>query len=368
MSLKNHVRAYQQEYIHKKKRQREIQKFEDPRRVAIYSTIYLNSEQEKAIDNLYMVHYGQKIPYTWHKHYTAFTGKFDPLYFPELLFIPEFERYMNPDRGIDHTLEDKNLLKLISGGVGIRMPETIVSCTNGILCDKDHQIIQWDDVVDMIPEHLCFAKPTVNSDSGRGCMLIDKNQKDILPKLKDLGNDFVVQERLVCSDSIQKIYSESVNTFRVMTYIWDNKIQYAPVIMRIGRNGSFLDNAHAGGMFIAVNPDGTLHKTAFTEFKNEFVEHPNTHVAFEGYQIKNFEKVIQSAQKMHAAMSQLGVINWDFTIDENEQPVLIEANILGGSIWLFQMAWGRGVFGENTIPILEWLKRKNVERAPYRLI
>jgi hypothetical protein len=199
-------------------------------------------------------------------------------------------------------------------------------------------------------------------------MLIDKKQTDLISTLKTMGNNFVVQERIVCSDSIRKINPSSVNTFRVMTYFWDGKIQCAPVIMRIGRNGSFLDNAHAGGLFIAVNQDGTLHKTAFTEFKISFTEHPDTHVVFDGYKIDNFDKVIESAKRIHAAMPQLGVVNWDFTIDKDETPVLIEANTSGGSIWLFQMAWGCGVFEENTVGILEWIKeKKKNEHFAYHL-
>ena len=369
MNLKTSIKHFGEVSLQKRRhrigRQKEIRKFEDPRRVSIYSSVHLTPEQEKQIDDLFVTHYGQRIPYTWHRHYTAFTGKFDAQYFPELLYIPEFEIYMNTDLRYAHAFEDKNLLKLFAGGVGIRMPETIISCTNGILCDRDYRIIKWNDINNLLPDRICFAKPSTLSSSGQGCMLVDKEQEGILPSLQALGNNFVIQERLICSDSIQKIYPGSVNTFRVMTYFWDGKIHCAPVVMRIGRNGSFLDNAHAGGVFIAVNPDGTLHKTAFTEFKDEFKEHPDTHLVFEGHQIKNFEKVVESAKRMHAAMPQLGVINWDFTIDKDEVPVLIEANIMKGGIWIFQMAWGCGCFGENTIAILEWLKEKNKDLATH---
>ena len=309
-----------------------------------------------------------KVPYTWHRHFTAFTGRFDPRYIPETLFIPEYERYMNPDQNYINVFADKNVLAMIAKGVGIRMPETVASCANGVLRDGNYHIVRWDNLVDLLPEETCFAKPTIDSDSGKGCMLIDKKQTDLISTLKTVGNNFVVQERIVCSDSIRKINPSSVNTFRVMTYFWDGKIQCAPVIMRIGRNGSFLDNAHAGGLFIAVNQDGTLHKTAFTEFKISFTEHPDTHVVFDGYKIDNFDKVIESAKRIHAAMPQLGVVNWDFTIDKDETPVLIEANTSGGSIWLFQMAWGCGVFEENTVGILEWIKeKKKNEHFAYHL-
>lgn len=363
MNIKEAVKQIGKTLYNKRKqwimKQAEYNKFKDPQRVKIYSQITLTPEQEKEIDELYAKHYGKKIPYTWHKHFTAYTGKFDSRFIPEILFIPEFEYYMNSKNDYINVFADKNVLAMIAKGIGIRMPETYISCANGILRDSEYNIISQNQVLDSLPNDICFAKPTIDSDSGQGCILVDKNNQDVLDDLKNLGNDFVVQEKIICSSSIRKIYPDSVNTFRVMTYIWNNEVYCAPAIMRIGQNGAFVDNAHAGGVFIAVNKDGTLHKTAFTEFKQEFTEHPNTHTIFEGYKVKNFDKVLECAKKLQAAMPQLRVVNWDFTIDSNENPVLIEANTCKGSIWLFQMAWGCGVFEDNTIPILEWLKEKS---------
>ena len=129
--------------------------------------------------------------------------------------------------------------------------------------------------------------------------------------------------------------------------------------MRIGQGGNYLDNAHAGGMFIAIDDDGTLHKKAFTEFNNQYFEHPDSKIVFDGYKINLFPKVLESAKRMHRLLPQVGIVNWDFTIDENGNPVLIEANISGGSIWLIQIAHGKGAFGNATIEILEWIKYMN---------
>lgn len=70
------------------RKRQERQKYRDPRRRAIYETVMLTPEQKAAIDRLYLENYGEKIPYTWHRHYTAYTGQFDVNYFPELLYIP----------------------------------------------------------------------------------------------------------------------------------------------------------------------------------------------------------------------------------------------------------------------------------------
>ena len=57
------------------------------------------------------------------------------------------------------------------------------------------------------------------------------------------------------------------------------------------------------------------------------------------------------------------------TIDADGNPVMIEANTHGGSVWLPEIAHGRGAFGENTAEVLRWLRlMKNTrpeDRAKY---
>ena len=349
------------------KRNRQIKKFKDPRRVEIYSKVTLSHEQEAEIDELFITNYGQKIPYTWHKHYTAFTGYFDVNYFPELIYIPEFEYYMNQEKSFIDVMEDKNFLPLIANGIGIKTAKNIISCTQGLYRDCNNHIINKTDAIRQLSDiGKVFIKPSIDTSSGQGCFVADlKNgkaqglDKSIEDIISGLGQNFCVQEIIVCEDSIRKIYDKSANTFRVITYRWIDEILSMPVILRIGQGGATVDNAHAGGMFIAVSDDGKLHETAFTEFKKEFKQHPDTHFVFKDYVIPNTDKVITAAKTLHANVPRLGVINWDFTIDNDGNPVLIEANVMLGGIWVIQMAHGKGPFGERTAEVLQWLKLMN---------
>lgn len=355
----------------------EKKKFRDKRRVEICNSTKLSQEQIDSVEKLYKNNYGKKIPLTWHKSYTAYMGRFDKYYFPEILYIPEFERYMNYNQSLANVLEDKNLLYVFAKASNVRMPRMYLSCQAGIYKDAENKVLDFEKACALISNiGVCFAKPSIGTDSGRGCEVYclvngtdTKSGKTSGMLLKDLGKNFTIQERLVCHESIRKIYDGSVNTFRIMTYRWKNQIIVAPIIMRIGRGGSYLDNAHAGGMFIALSDDGTLHKTAFTEFKEEFVEHPDSKLKFEGYRIPLLPNVVDAVKRMHYSLPAIGVINWDMTLDESGQPVLIEANVNGGSIWLFQMAHGCGVFGERTPEILRWLHKMNEtkysDRAQY---
>ena len=89
----------------------EIAKFRDPKRTAILEQVELADGQKRAIDDFYVENYGKKIPYTCIAT-LRFSGNFDVRFFPELLFIPEFERYMNQPSEYATVFEDKNLLPL----------------------------------------------------------------------------------------------------------------------------------------------------------------------------------------------------------------------------------------------------------------
>ena len=346
----------------------EIKKYKNPKRVAIYSKVTLTKEQMADIDALYGKEYGEKIPYTWHRHFTAFTGRFDAGYFPESMFIPEFERYMSLYREYAKVFTDKNMVSMLADAASVKSPKSYFSRVKGIYRNKDNRAIPKDQLLAEISSiGEVFIKPTVDTSSGQGCTLADfssgidkRSGKTAAEIIEDMGNDFVVQSRIKCHESITKIYGGSVNTFRIITYRWKDKILSLPIIMRIGSGGGFVDNAHAGGMFIAVDDDGTLHKTAFTEFKCEFTEHPDTHLVFEGYKIDGVPAALAAAKRLHECVPQIGCVNWDLTLDSDGEPVLIEANMnngnSGGSIWLCEMAHGVAPFGDNTREVLRWLR------------
>ncbi len=341
----------------------EKKKYKDPRRVQRVESVSLTKEQLKRIDDLYSKNYGKKISVQWHKSYTSYTGTFDEKYLPETLYIPRFERYMNYDSNLANVLENKNLLYVFANAAGVVMPKRYLACQEGFYSTGDGRPVTIDEAAELLMNiGDCFAKPSIGTDSGRGCeVFCFKNGKDVntgiscKEALVSMGKNFTIQERVICHESVRRIYSGSVNTFRIMTYRWHDDIIVAPIIMRIGRGGSYLDNAHAGGMFIALSNDGTLHKRAFTELEDSYEVHPDSNLKFEGYKIELLPEVVETVVRMHKTLPTVGVINWDMTINEAGTPILIEANVNGGGIWIFQMAHGKGVFEERTEEILRWI-------------
>lgn len=126
--------------------------------------------------------------------------------------------------------------------------------------------------------------------------------------------------------------------------------------MRIGINENYLDNAHAGGIYVAVSNEGIMQKYAMKYDQGKYEVHPNSKIRFEGYKLPFINRIIDAAIELHKCVPQIGFINWDFSVDSNENIVLIEANMMCGGIWAFQNAWGCGVFGEDTEYMIEQIK------------
>jgi hypothetical protein len=251
------------------------------------------------------------------------------------------------------------------------MPRTIISCTNGILRDSFNKIISSNSANCILTKGKeYFIKPTVDTGSGRNCLktnledeLLIENSTLTINKWITYKDNYVIQDVLTQHNSLSDIYPNSINTFRIISYIWKGRIEIMPVILRIGQGGNYLDNAHAGGMFIAVNNQGLLCDHASTEFNEKFTFHPDTHLVFLNHKVENYPSLIDSVTTMHSAIPQLGVVNWDFTINQDGEPILLEANCKDGGIWVIQMAHGVGPFGDKTEEVLQWLRF--MEKLPY---
>lgn len=167
-------------------------KFKNKRRVEIAKQFPLTQEQKVQIDEFFLKNYGQKIGYVWHQNYAAHAGEFDYRFFPELLYIPEFEAFQNQNKAAVRMMGDKNFLPLLAKAAGVKMPRTVVSCTNGLLRDGENRIINPEDAKELLSaQGDFFVKPSVDSCSGQGCLKVNA------------GTEFKVQKN--CSLNVKKL-------------------------------------------------------------------------------------------------------------------------------------------------------------------
>ena len=324
----------------------------------------LSAAEKAAVDALFKKNYGQKVTYKWHSFYAGHNGVFSADYIPLSLYYSEVEYFMNPNKAYIKVFEDKSIISLIARSVGIKTPRALLTGSRNCFYDENGNSIHIDGVTEFLKNAgEVFIKPSVDSCSGRGCKRYKiKDGVDVLSGesvqsiLKNAGSHFLIQNVLRNHKSIADVYSKSLNTFRIITYQWKGKFYNTPVILRIGRNGSTVDNACAGGIYIGVDSNGKFHEKAHSVKGEELTHHPDSGIVFNDYSILPIKETINSALKMHRMLPMLGIVNWDFTIDEHGDPVLIEANIAGGGMWMVQIAHGIGLFQERTPEILRWLK------------
>lgn len=352
------------DYYHKLKNE----KANINRKKNLYCKTVFSTVQENRIKEYFVNNYGKNYSNKWHRLYQSYTGKYDEKYFPEILYSTKLEKNLNPNE-MATFLEDKSLVELLYKNVkNLVLPKTYILNCSGIFYDQHRKVISYADALKKITstKEVVFKK-TINSSSGRSIRIcqfsdgIDIKTGDSIQKIFDIySENFIVQECIKNCSELRNLHPASINTFRVMTYIVEDKIYHSPIVLRIGTGRNRVDNAHAGGLFIGVTDNGRLLKKAFTECGKVYNFHPDTNIVFSGYYIPKVKEMIKIAYACHENTPHLKMISWDFTVNNNNDIVLIETNTTGQSIWLSQISHGCGVFGKNTEKMYKLISEKKL--------
>ena len=91
----------------------------------------------------------------------------------------------------------------------------------------------------------------------------------------------------------------------------------APFI-RTGRKGAIVDNAGGGGIFAAVDElSGQVISDDMDEQGNKYQKHPESNMLYKGFQIPEWESLIDLATKAHLKMDKHRYIAYDFAHTDN---------------------------------------------------
>lgn len=316
-------------------------------------------------------------------------GKADPVYFRlfshyignDINIIPEdicrniVESVLTPHKYSSY-YSDKNIFdKLFKQGV---LPKTILRKMNGFYYDADYNSIalindaDFKNVLLELGINKILIKPSVDSDSGNGVKVFeikDGEWRDVVSDelltmefLNQYEMDIIIQEFMKQADFMSYFNSTSINTLRLTLYrsVKTNECHVPSAVMRIGANGSLVDNAHAGGVYVGIKKDGVLCNTVLNQFgqkKSIF----NDIDFSQKHKIPNWNQILDFAKYIGECIPHHRLVALDIMIDDHNQPRLIEFNCKGYSMWLFQFTVG-SAFGEFTDEIIEYCKN-NVGKA-----
>lgn len=199
-----------------------------------------------------------------------------------------------------------------------------------------------------------FLKAASNSEGGHGVFYMDVSNTiaDVQNRVNAIRQDIVVQKPICQSSSLAKLNPSSVNTIRCMTFLdKSGKVKMYSACLRMGICGAKVDNASSGGVVSGIDEKGRLKKYAYKPTGEKYSCHPTSGVIFLDYIIPNFDKVKNLVMSLAIQHPYFRLISWDIALDEQNEPVLIEANLCSGELDFHQLNNGP-IFGDDTEDIL----------------
>ncbi len=280
---------------------------------------------------------------------------------PENIGKDFIEPVLNPER-YRTFYEDKNMYEMYLPASAL--PMTVCKrIDGGPILDGNNQIVTELNVPSGLEK--LILKPSTDSSSGRGIELFTKTAKGwvstrgqelTLDYLRNYNSNFMLQEAIQPHPDIAAYCESSVNTFRVATYrsVVDNQVHVICAIIRIGKDGSYVDNAHSGGRFCGVDVHtGRLSCYLMDTYGNAITDWNNVNFDKTEHVIPHWDRIKDFAIEVASANPHMRLLAQDICLDQNGEPKLIEYNVDGFSYWLF-MYFGQTPFGPFTTEIIDY--------------
>ena len=168
----------------------------------------------------------------------------------------------------------------------------------------------------------CIAKPMEGA-LGIGVFKIQRG--DATRSLYELctSKNLLLEACISNEPAIAQFHPNSLNTIRLTTVSGG----ILGTFIRVGRHGSIVDNAHAGGIFAQINPDtGVIESDGIDTDGHRYPVHPDTGVKFKGFHIPRWEELVATCRKAHDLTPDAPVVGWDICIDSNNNIEILEGN------------------------------------------
>ncbi|MBN1195550.1 MAG: hypothetical protein JXA08_09445 [Methanomicrobiaceae archaeon] len=275
-----------------------------------------------------------------------------PTYYFYHLFIPACEIGRH-GAAYWSLLDDKCISESLFSALSIPQPETLAKVAGGRLYTARYDPLTDRDFEKLLAEtaHPRIFCKTARGGRGIGVRACDRKPDgsyspadgtvvsgDFFRGPANNGN-YLIQAGVIQHPELAAIHPESVNTYRVVTCLGDEKPRIICAMLRMGRGGSVIDNASQGGIVVPVDDCTGIFGPAARSFRYEsFPEHPDTGYAFAGRSAPHWDAVLDCALRAAGKLRQCTFIGWDIAVG-SDGPLVLEANF-GFSLQIHQMISG----------------------------
>ena len=150
-----------------------------------------------------------------------------------------------------------------------------------------------------------------------------------IPQILDLtGGSFIMQEEIVQHPEMARLFPNSVNTMRIVSFHSAEGTELFCGVLRAGTGENTSDNWAIGGILGIINVEtGALDKEFLykPEYGTICREHPDTGVVLGDFQVPFFHEAMDMIRELHPFFYGVKSIGWDIAITE-DGPVFIEGN------------------------------------------
>lgn len=316
--------------------------------------------------SFWLEHWGKRIDAAFHVAFESVTGRFDPRVIPHAEYRSIW-KYFNPGEGVLRAYSNKLLFNSFLPPVS--QPRIRIACIDGRFYDgSSASLASARDVEETLADVSFGVIKPYESDNGQGVERfkflgsdsygIGGDTLSMQRLLRKYRSNFIIQDVVAQHEDMAAPHPESLNTLRVVTFRWNGRPRHLMTFSRFGADGRINDNAGTGGQCVGVLPDGKFRDYALDEHAIVTHSHPTTGVRYDSLRnVPNYNAVLDLATALHSEIKYFDLLSWDFAIDPDGNPVLIECNFRGAS-WLYQLACGQPLFGDITEDVLELVSKR----------
>jgi len=329
----------------------------DLKRVRNNDLPILSKEAENKIKSFWKQYIHSDIPTTYHRTIAYILG-YEPndlyLYLSDYIFFVHIIPLLNPQTAFK-TLSEKILFPLLFPSV--KQPRIIIGYYHHTFITGDYVPISIEQAIETILNYgkPIIVKPSINSHGGNNVAFYYNYNEETLKAIFESYHkkNYVIQEVIEQSSDMAIFNPTSLNTIRVTTLLMNGRCTVLSKMLRHGGPDMKIDNMTSGGFGVGIKNDGTLtFATSDTDGIRKDVH--ITGFKYSSCKIPSFSSICKIATNLHHFTPQCCIIGWDFALDKNNTPILIEANFYHPEISSQQILEGQPIFGNRTQEVLDY--------------